>query len=116
MIYFSEDPYDIEFEETLSLRRLDVDKHPTAGLMFTVEDFRLFLNGMTTGSPGWQHPRWRSRLKGAWLRAVGGTPVETRADVAQVFARLQTDRAKECKLLFSLPEKAFHRALMMACR
>ena len=70
MTYFSSDPYDVEFEETLDIRRLSVDRTPTAGLMFTPQDNRLILNGMTTRSPGWNHLRWRSRLKGAHLVAV----------------------------------------------
>lgn len=111
MAYFSSDPYDVEFVETLDIRRLDVDRTPTAGLMFTPQDNRLILNGMTTRSPGAKHPRWKSRLKGAHLVSVAGTPVSTRAEVVKVFAHLQSTKVKECKLTFSHPEEVFRRVV-----
>ena len=111
MVYISTDPFGVEFDETLNIGKLDTTKTPTAGLLFTVQDDRLILSGMSTKSPGDRHRCWRSRLKGAWLISVAGNSVSTRDDVVNVFAQLERSKAKECKLLFAHPEKVFRGAI-----
>ena len=104
MIYMSPSPYDNAFEESLDLRHFSPTDHPTAGLSLISRDNRLFLASMSPGQPGAKIPRWRSRLKEAWLISINGTPVSTHAEARQVFAALASSRVTSCSLLFSHPE------------
>ena len=84
-IYVSPHPYHAAFEEEVLLRRYDEAKHPTAGLRLKVVDSRLILETIDASTPCARIPRWRSRLKRAWLIKVGPSPVTTVAEVQQAF-------------------------------
>jgi len=102
-IYVSSHPYCKAFEEELNLRRFHCYNKPTAGMIFNTENSRLILAEMEKSSPGHQIPRWRSRLRGAWLRQVGDTIVQTREDVKRALATLCAQNAPSCILVFSHP-------------
>ena len=104
-VYVSPSPYNDAFEETMDIHRLGWMKHRAAGLMFTTQGDWLILSGMASHTPGSRIHRWASRLRGAWLISIDGTPVHTTHDVYRVFEKLyHSNDAKECTLLFSHPE------------
>jgi len=104
VVYMSPDPYIEAFEEVIDLRKFDHTQHRTAGLCLAHADNRLFLGSMTTGTPGAKIPRWRSRLKGAWLIKVGNTLVSTIAEAQDAFTSAITSGSQFVTLLFSHPE------------
>jgi hypothetical protein len=81
MVYMSPDPYFEAFEEVIDLHKFDLKKHHTAGLCLAQNDRQLILGSIAPSTPGAWIPRWRSRIKGAWLIKVGDTQVSTIADV-----------------------------------
>ena len=84
-VHMSPDPYFEAFEEIIDLRKFNLTQHRTAGLRLAHSDNRLFLGGMTPGTPGAKIPHWRSRLKGPWLIKVGDVLVTTIADAQDAF-------------------------------
>ncbi len=104
MVYFSPNPYHAAFEETLDLRWLDTDHIPTGGMNLVPIDDRLFLDSISRSTPAARIPRWRSRIKHAWLIKVNDTPVFSTADVTAAITALIHAKAKSCQLLFSHPE------------
>ncbi len=103
-IYMSPTPYNDAFEEELDLRKFNFTLHRTAGMSFIPQDTRLILASMVPSTPGARIPRWRTRLRGAWLLSVDGTPVNSIASVQQAFNSLSLSRASSCILLFAHPE------------
>ncbi len=103
-IYMSPTPYYDAFEEHMNLRKFNFTHHRTAGMSFLPQDNRLILAFMAPSTPGARIPRWRTRLRGAWLLSIDGTPVHTLTDVQQVFHSLSIRRASSCILLFAHPE------------
>ena len=65
---------------------------------------RLIVTHIEASSPGARIPRWRSRLKQAWLRRINDTPVSSVDDVKSVLRKLNHAGTKKCSLLFSHPE------------
>ena len=104
LVYMSPDPYHEAFEETIDLQRFDLSRHRAAGLVLAHSNGRLFLGGMTPGTPAAKIPRWCSRLKGAWLIKIGDHTVSTIDQAQQVFAQLNADGASTVTLLFLHPE------------
>jgi hypothetical protein len=104
MIYVSPDPYATVFEEELDLRKMNLDRHPTAGLIFFERDNRILLASMAPGTPGARIARWRTRIRGAWLIQVDGTPVTSISDTKAVFTRLSCSNSPRCILQFSHPK------------
>jgi hypothetical protein len=104
MVYMSPDPYFEAFEDVIDLRKFDLTQHRTAGLCLAHADSRLFLGSMTPGTPGAKIPRWRSRLKGAWLIKVGNTLVSSIAEAQDAFMSAITSGSQLVTLLFSHPE------------
>jgi hypothetical protein len=103
-VYISPSPYNDAFKEVLDLRKFNIDKHRAAGMSFIWQDSRLILGAMVPSTPGARVPRWRTRIKGAWLISVDNTPVLSVTDVQDVFRRLYADGATSCTLLFSHPD------------
>jgi hypothetical protein len=87
-IYMSPTPYNDAFEEELDLRKFDFTRHHAVGMSFLPQDDRLILASMVLSTPGAHVPCWRTRLRGAWLLSINGTPVQQLADVHQVFHAL----------------------------
>jgi hypothetical protein len=106
MIYISPDAFYGAFEEELDLRKFDLSRHSTAGLNFFEKNQRLYLASMAPSTPGARIPRWRTRIRGAWLIAIDGTHIATLADAQSLFCKLSSTNARGCVLLFSHPEIA----------
>ena len=104
MVYVSPDPYSTAFEEELDLRKFDFSHHRTAGLCFFEKDGRILLASMAPSTPGARIPCWRTRLRGAWLISINGTPVSLILDAQSIFQELLANGALSCTLLFSHPE------------
>lgn len=100
----SPDPYHEAFEESIDLRRFDLLQHRTAGLCLAHSNGRLFLGGMTPSTPAAKIPRWRSRLKGAWLIKIGHHTVTSIAQAQEAFSQLVADGTSNITLLFSHPK------------
>jgi hypothetical protein len=103
-IYLSPKPYNDAFEEELDLCKFNMSHHRAAGMMFLPQDNRLILASMTPSTPGARIPHWCTRLRGAWLISVNGTPVHTITETHQVFHDLYLNNAASCVLLFAHPE------------
>ena len=104
MIYVSPDPFGSAFKENLDIRKFDLSTHRTAGLCFFEKDGRVYLASMAPSTPGAHVPRWWTRIRGAWLININGTPVSTISDAQRVFHELSMDGSPSCTLLFSHPE------------
>jgi hypothetical protein len=102
-IYLSPDPFYESFEEEVDLRRFDLTKHRTAGLCLAHYDGRLYLGGIAKSTPCAKIPRWRTRIKGAWLIKVGPHLVLTIQEAQVAFAALSLAGTTTVPLLFSHP-------------
>ena len=100
----SPDLYHKAFEEVLDLRRFDYSRHRTAGLCLAHANGRLILGGMAPSTPAAKIPRWRSRIKGAWLIKIGDKAVSSISDAQSAFAALDSAGITSVTLLFSHPE------------
>ncbi|KAL7545863.1 hypothetical protein ACHAWF_009219 [Thalassiosira exigua] len=103
-VYMSPSPYSDGFEEVIDLRKFDLSKHRAAGLSFVVQRKRILVASMSPGTPGAKIPRWRSRIRGAWLRKVNGTAVSTIKEAHATFAAVVASDAISAVLTFSHPE------------
>ena len=65
---------------------------------------RLIQAHMAPGTPAAKVPRWRTRLRGAWLIKINDTPVATIDDAKEVFCSLSDKGANSTHLLFAHPE------------
>ncbi len=101
MIYVSLDPYGTAFEEELDLHKFDINTHRTAGLCFFEKNNQILLASMAPSPPGARIPWWQTRIWGAWLIKIDGTPVASISDAKAVFARLSSSNSHQCTLLFS---------------
>jgi hypothetical protein len=118
-IYMSPTPYNDAFEELMDLRKFNCTHHRTAGMSFLPQDNRFILAFMAPSTPGACIPRWRTRLRGAWLLSVNGTPVHSITDVQQAFHSLSISWASSCALLFAHPKIShglLNRGLPLFCR
>jgi hypothetical protein len=109
-VYLSPTPYNDAFEEKIDLQKFDFTRHRAAGMTFLPQDNQLILASMVLSTPGACVPCWGTRLRGAWLLSVNGTPVQTLADVHQAFHSLSLSQSASCILLFAHP-KIPHRIL-----
>jgi hypothetical protein len=103
-VYMSPDPYFEAFEECIDLRRFNLAMHQTAGLCLAAHNGRLFLGAMKPSTPGAKIPRWRSRIKGAWLIKIDDVLVSTMDEVQAAFKAASTKGVLLIWLLFLHPE------------
>jgi hypothetical protein len=103
-VYLSPIPYNDAFEEAIDLHKFNFTQHRSAGLSLLQQDNRLILASMVSSTLGAHIARWRTRLQGAWLLSVDGTPVMTLSDIQQTFHDLLLRQAAKCILLFAHPE------------
>ena len=104
MVYMSPSPYQDAFNEVMDIRKCGFSKHPTAGMSLIEQNGRLILAHMTPSTPGAKVPRWRTRLRGAWLIKIDGKSVTTIEDARKVFESLSDNGATSAHLLFAYPE------------
>ena len=100
----SPDPYFDAFDEVIDIQKFDLTKHRTAGLCLLHSDDQLYLGSMTPSTPGAKIPRWRSRLKGAWLIKIGDNIVTTIAEAQLAFENESMTNPGHVTLLFLHPE------------
>ena len=103
-IYISPHAYNDAFEEELSLVTFNHGDHPTAGLELESRDGRLILLGMRPGAPSHRIPRWRSRIRNAWLVQVDGISMRSTVDVSSALIEAKQQGRLSCPLLFAQPE------------
>jgi hypothetical protein len=103
-VYMSLDPFFDAFEEELDLRKWSFDKHRTAGLSLLLHNGRLYLAGMTPGTPGAKVDKWHVNLRGAWLIKISCTMVSTISEAQLAFRALYDAGTPFVTLLFSHPE------------
>jgi hypothetical protein len=107
IVYFSPSPYNAAFEETIDKRWLTrplMLKHPTGGMTFIIANGRLFLDSIQESTPFAMLPRWRSRLRGAWLISVDGVEVFCLKTLEEALVASLAREDRLCSLLFSHPE------------
>ena len=106
-VYFSPSPFNAAFEELIEKKYLlpqALKSHSTGGLEFTSVDDRLYLDRIKDGTPFAQLPRWRSRLRGAWLIQIDDVPITSLGAVSQALSESATKPGSQCTLLFSHSE------------
>jgi hypothetical protein len=104
MIYMSPNPYHSSFDELLDIRRYDLSRHATAGLLFLERDGKVMLAHMTPGTPGAKIPRWQTLICGAWLIKIGKHLIHSIKDDCLAFATLHASGCTQIPLLFAHPE------------
>ena len=104
LIYMSPDPYHEAFEQTIDLRKFDLRKHPTGGLVLYDRVARVHLTSISPGSPAARIHNWRLRKRGAWLIKVGDRLIGSSDDVVKAFEMLRKLASTSTTLLFLHPE------------
>jgi len=104
-IYVSPHAYHDGFDIELNLLRYKKED-PTAGMRFRIVNGRLILDRIEKSTIAAKIPRWRSRLRNAWLRRIGDVEVSSVADVKKEMAKVLKSNAPSCWLTFSHPEIA----------
>ena len=102
-VYMSPHAYHGAFEEELRLGRYGTD-HATAGLVLEDLNGRLIVTDMAKSTPAHRIPRWRTRVRGAWLQRVGDKEILTLDNAVRAFADIKTAGTKSCLLTLSHPE------------
>jgi len=84
-VTMSDDPLKTSFAETLPIG----GKDPTAGLVLQIEETtgRVKLLECRKGTPTARIPRWRSRLRHAYLLSLDGKPITSLDDAAKAIAQ-----------------------------
>jgi hypothetical protein len=103
-VYLSPHAYHNGFEVEVDLRYAKFLNHPSWGLKFRTINGRLILEHIEKGTIGSKIARWRSTLKGAWLRRINDTDIHTLEDVHKAVDIIDRRRDKSCILTFSHPE------------
>ncbi len=98
-VYFSTDCYSHSFEETFTYQGSATILHPTAGLILTEKDGRLFITDIAPSTPCAKIPRWRTRIKNTWLTKIEDTPVSTVTDATSILNQLPLLPTGTCRLL-----------------
>jgi hypothetical protein len=103
-VYLSPSPYFDAFEELMNIRHWTTLDHKTAGLNLLQRDDRLVVGSILSSTPAAKIPRWRSRIRRAWLLMVDGKEVHSKADVFEALACIRDEGRQDCKLLLAHPE------------
>ena len=108
-VYIAPCPYYHGTEIELDLGPLNRRTHfesPTAGMRFITSNGRMLLQHIDQKSLAARIPRWRSTIKGAWLRSINGNTVTDINDVKKYINQALQANSKTCILVFSHPEIA----------
>ena len=103
-VYVSPHAYHNGFEVDVDLKYAKYLNHPTWGLKFCTINGRLILEHIEKSTIASKIPRWRSTLKGAWLRQINSTIIHSLNDVQRTVAEIEMSGDKSCVLTFSHPE------------
>ena len=102
--YMSPDPYFDAFAQPVDLRKVDLNKHATAGLNLYETDGRIYLASVSPGTTAAKIPDWRTRIRGAWLIKIGESVISSIADAKQALQMLVSEGSPSTVLLFAHPE------------
>jgi hypothetical protein len=81
-VYLSPTPYANSFEDTIDISRwVWTHQQPAAGIRMIQSNDRVFLAGMDLSTPAARVPRWRTRLRGAWIIQINGKVVSSIQEV-----------------------------------
>ena len=103
-VYVSPHAYHNGFEVDVDLKYAKYLNHPSWGLKFQTINGRLILEHIEKSTIAAKIPRWRSRLKGAWLRQINNIIIHSLNDVHRAVATIDLSGDKSCILTFSHPE------------
>ncbi len=103
-VYFSLTVYNEAFEEILDMKSFFTTSLASGGMQFIRADGWLILETILKGTPCAKIRNWWSRLKGAWLIYINGSPVSNVADVNSALNKSLHLGNPDCMLLFSHPE------------
>ena len=103
-IYLSPSPYFDAFEEKMNIRHWTALDHKHAGLNLLQRDDRLIVASILPSTPAAKIPRWRTRIRGAWLLEVDGKKVHTKVDVFEALVSMREEGRQECKLMLAHPK------------
>jgi hypothetical protein len=103
-VYISPHAYKDGFPIELDLQHGHFHDHPARGMKFTGVNGRLILQHIEKSTLASKIPRWRSELRGAWLRQKGDEKIHSLNNVHQSLASLIASGAPSCTLIFSHPE------------
>lgn len=98
-VYFSPDCFSCAFEETFTYLNSATALHPTAGLIFSEHNGRLYITDIAPSTPCAKIPRWRTRLKNTWITQINGTDVSTIHAAKEILNNLPPLPRGTCKLL-----------------
>jgi hypothetical protein len=86
----------------LDLRWYDPTISPTAGIVCEEKSSQLFLRELQRSTPTAKLRAWRSRLRGAQILEVEGTPTSTTDNLARAFLlALKNNGAQKCTILMA---------------
>jgi hypothetical protein len=104
MIYMSPDSNHDSFDELLNIHHFDISRHATAGLSLLERNGKVLLTNMAPGTPSAKIPRWRTRIRGAWLIKIGTRFIHLINDARLAFATIHASSATHVPLLFTHPK------------
>jgi hypothetical protein len=104
-VYVSPTPYADAFEETIDISRWNWDvRHQAAGMRMIQVDERVFLAGMDPSTPAARIPRWRTRMRGAWIISVNGQQVNSITEVYRVVYQAVQEKKRQLSVILAHPE------------
>ena len=101
MVFLSPSPFHNSFEEVIPLRYFDPDKHPTAGMVCTEHNGRIYLSNIDASTPAAKIRAWRSRIRGAWIIQINGTTITSITDVRRALLECARNKATTCTILMA---------------
>jgi len=101
MVFLSPFPFHDSFEETFLLRYFNPQKHPTAGMICTERNGRVYLSNIAPSTPAAKLRAWRSRLRGAWIIKVNDTIISSIQDLNRTLLHCAATNATRCTLLMA---------------
>jgi hypothetical protein len=101
MVFLSPSPFHDSFEEIIQLRYFDPHRHPTAGMVCTERNGRVYLSNIDASTPAAKIRAWRSRLRGAWIIKLNDVIITSIKDVQRALLTCANTKAKQCTLLMA---------------
>jgi hypothetical protein len=98
-VTFSTDPFGQSFPETIIVSGI----HPTLGLVlhYDVDRHRCQLIKMYLGTPSHRLPKWKSRLRSAYILSIDTMSVHAIADIGRVISEARAAGRTSIVVLFT---------------
>ena len=103
-VYFFLHAYHANFDIKHNLKKVNDYQQPCAVMNFWFDNAQLILTNIVPRSSAAKIPRWRHRMRNAWLQKVGDIKVSSVADVKRAILALSTQPRPSYILTFSHPE------------